>query len=297
MSNDLTPEELAWVTRNPEAVRTAMKAAKSGRETRVLPDDPVDRSVALLTASIAKQLRAIDRKAVEIRERIADYQEMARSVRPETASLGTARLEEHREEYAETLMACERHVAALKGKIERMERDPESCFLPIGAIVRFVGVPSYSDSTSLTDTRKDYPVAGSVGVVSRLNGRNEYFLGVTMRREFSVGWKDTITPTYERMVTYTVDPDMLEVVGYANLPDGSEYHGYGYVETHEREDEDEERQEMVLEADGFFWRFHDFGGEQGMEVLQAYEDIAEMSWLGEPLPRFRQTVDTAPKGP
>lgn len=43
---------------------------------------------------------------------------------------------------------------------------------------------------------------------------------------------------------------------------------------------------MVLEADGYFWRLHDFGGTQSIEVLQAYEDITEMSWLTGPLPQY-----------
>ncbi len=118
-----------------------------------------------------------------------------------------------------------------------------------------------------------------------------------MRREYKVGWgEDIYCPDEDRLATYRVDPEMLDVLGYAKLPDGSEYHGYGFIETHIRKQSrisSGEDKEMILEADGFYWRFHDFGGSQGIECMQAFEDMSEMSWIKGPLPEFDQSTDAS----
>lgn len=293
--NELTQEERDWAMENPDAVREAMKAVRKNRAAEVLPDDPIERATHLLKDEIAKKLRGVQRAADDSRERIERYRSYAASDRPEVAEMGKNWLESSLGEYETTIRNCEEHLAGLRRKLERLADDPESCFLPIGTVVKFIGLPEYRDSTALgDDSRLDYPVVGSVGVVSRLNGRDEHFLGVTMRREFKTGYRSVVSPTSDRTITYRADPEMFEILGYGTLPDGSEYRGYGYIQTHQ---DDEDEAEMVLEADGFFWRFHDFGGNQGMEVLDAYEDIAEMGWLGEPLPIFTQEKKKGPSGP
>jgi hypothetical protein len=93
---------------------------------------------------------------------------------------------------------------------------------------------------------------------------------------------------------------MLEVEEYARLPDGNEFLGYGFHPTHLRTPENNENQgvEMVLEAREHFWRFHDFGGTQSIEALQAYENIDEMSWIEGPLEQYAKRANTmAPTGP
>jgi len=296
-SNELTPEELEWAKRNAGAVRSAM-AASGDRKSDDMPSDPVQKAAALLTRSITKKLGQIERKEGELAARIDRYRKLAACESPDIRANAERWLAEDLPRAEKEATLFEVHRKALEEKLSRLRDDPASCFLPIGTIVRFARSPSHRDSLGLTDHRKDYPVKGSVGVVTRLNYRDECFLGVTMRRDFKDGWGSVFLPDDDRMPTYIVDPEMLEVVGHATLPDGTEYKGYGFVETHEREDGfGGDDAEMILEADGFFWRLHDFGGTQGIECLQAYEDIAEMSWIKGPLPCFEPPSTGCKGGP
>lgn len=187
------------------------------------------------------------------------------------------------------------HGDALRAKVARLRDDPLSMFLPLGTVVRFADDPSYPDSLSVgrRSMGGGYPVAGSVGVVTRLNHDAEFPMAVSLRREFTTRSGDRFAPDYERFATYFVDPAGIEVVGPGLLPDGTPCESYGFVPTHERlDDEDEEGPEMVLLADGHHWRFHDFGGKQAIEALQAFDRMDEMPWVGDPVEAY-----VAPAGP
>ncbi|MBY3433694.1 hypothetical protein HFN89_05975 [Rhizobium laguerreae] len=203
--------------------------------------------------------------------------------------------QEYREIVAEEIADLEakiakmdRHQAALRRKLALLADNPEEAFLPLGTVVRFVGVPEHENSLGLTDDRKSYPVPGSIGVVTRLNRDGEYSIGVSMREPFQIGWGDTLYPSDDRLPTYFAEREMVEVEEYARLPDGSEYLGYGFHPTHIRTPEKNGKQgvEMVLEARGHFWRLHDFGGKQSIEALQAYESMDHMSWIEGPLEQY-----------
>jgi len=179
------------------------------------------------------------------------------------------------------------HIAALRGKIERLETDPASMFLPLGAVVRFTDASTYDNSLSFGhNPGKQYPLAGSIGVVSRLNDKSEFPIAVSLRKPFKTGYGDEFEPDYDRFPTFNVDPDKVEFVEFGMLPGGQPCESYGYVPTHERtgrkiiaSDRDDE---MIVEADGFFWRFCHVG-DTTVEAIQAYDRIEEMSWVGEPL--------------
>ncbi len=291
----LTDEELEWAKQNAAVVRAAMSAVPKKPVSEEYPSDGIEKAVMLLTRSISKKLSKIERKENELIDRVARYRKIATSESPDSRVIGEEWLADYLPEAEKEIRKFAAHRAALEAKLARLRDDPEGCFLPLGTVVRFAHLHPYEDSLELTDRRKDYPVAGSIGVVTRLNYRDECFLGVSMRRKFKNGWNDTFHPDSERTQTFIVDPEMLEVIGYATLPDGSEYRGYDFIETHERENDDDDRDpEMILEADGFFWRLHDFGGTQGIECLQAYDDIAEMSWIRGSIERFRTPVPTTP---
>ena len=80
--------------------------------------------------------------------------------------------------------------------------------------------------------------------------------------------------------------EKVEYVAYGTLPGGRPCESYGYVPTHARTGQvysvRERDDEMIVEADGFFWRFCEVG-ETSVEAIQAYERIEEMTWVGEPL--------------
>lgn len=287
MTAGYSPEELAWLDANRDTVRAMMAASPT--QMAIVRDeiaDPITKAARGLISTMKSNLYQIDAKAAEVAETIVRYQgyidqDMLDSKEP-TASF----VDFVSERGPKQLATLATHKEALIGKIGALENDPESCFLPIGTVVSFVGVPPYADGLALGDDRNSYPVEGSVGVVTRIRQQGEYALGVSMRKPFRDGWNSECDPDYDWMPTYKVDRDMLDVVGYGLLPNGDEYRGYGFLATYARQDvaDDDDRAEMVLEADGHFWRFHDFGGEQSIEALQAFDDLSEMSWLGDRRP-------------
>ncbi|MBY3433208.1 hypothetical protein HFN89_03300 [Rhizobium laguerreae] len=292
-------EELAWLEANRETVR-AMMAASPKRMAAVRDEiaDPVTRAAKGLTSTMKSNLHRIDAKAQEVIQTIEAYRGYIEHDRLAAKEQSASFLDYVATRGPDQLASLAAHKEALVGKIEALRNDPGSCFLPIGTVVSFVGVPTYADGLSLADDRKSYPVEGSVGVVTRIRQEGEYALGVSMRKPFQDGWNMYCEPEYDRMPTYKVDRNMLEVVGYGLLPNGDEYHGFGFQATYARRQPDlidGDTTEMVLEADGHFWRFHDFGGEQSIEALQAFDDLAEMSWLGEPLFEAKRTQPSGPK--
>lgn len=92
-------------------------------------------------------------------------------------------LSKEKTELEEEVAKFELHLNALTRKIEALKANPEASFLPLGTVVRFVGVPDYENSLSLSDDRASYPVAGSIGVVTRLNRKGENTISVSMRNE------------------------------------------------------------------------------------------------------------------
>lgn len=291
----LTAEEQAWANENAEAVRALMKR-KGKQAPATLPDDPLEAA----TLSLSNSMRQLSYQITSDMERKrSSFERHARMVSDAETS-GDAEFAEWLSKEKTLLEGeiakFEQHLVALARKIEALKADPQTSFLPLGTVVRFIGVPDYENSLSLSDDRKSYPVAGSIGVVTRLNRKGEHPISVSMRNEYKTGWGDTVYPDYDRMPTYFVDPGMLAVEEYGRLPDGNEYLGYGFHPTHIRKPErnGEQGVEMVLEAEGHFWRFHDFGGTQSVEALQAFDHMDEMSWIEGPLEQYASQATLKP---
>ncbi|MCS4089788.1 hypothetical protein [Rhizobium sp. BK176] len=296
MTAGYSPEELAWLEANRDTVRAMMSASpKRMALVREEVADPITKAARGLISTMKSNLCQIDAKVVDVTQTIEDYRGYIARAERESKEPTSSFVDFVSERGPKQLATLAAHKQALIGKIAALESDQESCFLPIGTVVSFVGVPAYEDGLALGDDRQSYPVKGSVGVVTRIRQKGEYALGVSMRKPFRDGWNYAYDPDYDRMPTYKVDRDMLDVMSYGLLPNGQEYRGFGFQATHERLDGDDEKVEMVLEADGHFWRFHDFGGEQSIEALQAFDDLSAMSWLGEPLFVARPTPPTTPK--
>lgn len=283
----LTAEEQAWANENAEAVRALMEA-KGKKAPAVLPEDPVEAATLSLLNSMKTLSSKITSEMERKRNSLDRYIRMAKDAEEREDTESAALYSEEKTELEGEIVRFEQHLDALTRKIEALKADPEASFLPLGAVVRFIGVPDYENSLSLSDDRKSYPEAGSIGVVTRLNRKGENAIGVSMRNDYKDGWGSTYYPDYDRMPTYFVDREMLVVEEYGRLPDGADYRGYGFQPTHIREPEKDGTQavEMVLEAGGHFWRFHDFGGTQSIEALQAYDHMDEMSWIEGPLDHF-----------
>jgi len=183
--------------------------------------------------------------------------------------------------------------------VERLETDPASMFLPIGTVVRFTDAPTYANSLGYSDVGKAYPVPGSIGVVTGLEHGAEWPINVSLRRPFKCGYGDQYEPDYDRVPTFRVDPDKVEVVEPGMLPGGRPCESYGYVATHARTEGSfvlDEKDEMIIEADGFFWRFAAFDDGR-LEAMQAYERIEEMTWVAGPLEPEADEPEAPSPGP
>jgi cell division protein FtsB len=287
----LSKAEREWAEANAEAVRALMKGSKPDSEPE-LPADAADRAAHHLIKSMTKKIAKLQPRLVEARERIARYEQIVANPATEddTRKMFQDILDDEGDDRRQEIAKIERHIEALETKIKNLKDDPRACFLPLGTIVRFTGAaPSYEISDTYGDTAKSYPVADSVGMVTSLSMDGEFPIKVSMRHPFKDGWETQVYPDDDRIPTYRVDLEIIEVVGYAQLPDGSEYHGFEYRDTYVRNDKygkKERDSEMILYALDHYWRLHDFGGTQGIEVLQAYDTMEEMPWLDGPLPEF-----------
>lgn len=273
----LTPEEEAWARANAEKIRELMQAQTGVIVKDQKPSSPVESAAKDMITHIRKQLSKIENEIARKKKSLSLYERLEASDDEDTAAYARS----EKSEIEEAIGKFNQHADALNRKLEVLEKRPIDAFLPIGTIVRFEGVPDYANSLSLSDSRKSYPIPGTIGVVTGLAHDSEYALAIGVRKEFKDGWNCTYVPNYDRFPVYKADRSMLTVVGYGKLPDGTDYEGYGFHPTHIRQKDkiNPGRQEMVLECDGHFWRFHDFGGKQSIEAQQAYEDIEEMTWI------------------
>lgn len=279
----LTSDEMAWINANEDLVRELINKSKraAGDSSRIEIADPVKSAAYDLAASLRSIIGQIEDKIADEKKRYENFAKIVTNIEnPHKDTLDS--LSDWRTRMEENVAKYEKHQKALTAKIETIEADPLNVFLPLGTVVRFTDAAVYENSLSLSDsTGKSYPVAESIGVVTRLNHSGEFPISVSLRSKFRDGYESEYAPDYERVPTFFVDRSKVEVIGYSLLPNGEEYKGYGFVATHATEDED--APEMVLSQGGFFWRYHDFGGQQAMELLQAFESMDEMPWVKEPI--------------
>jgi hypothetical protein len=278
----LTAEEIAWATQHAEQIRALIQASAPSAPIATISLDPVRSAAADLIASLRGILGRIEKK---VRDEGEFRRSMERILATNPPAAERAEIEhfiaQDRLNKADKFTELAEHEAAIRAKIARLESNPEAEFLPIGTVVRFLDVPGYADGLSYVDGRKSYPVQGSVGVVSGLKHTGEFPIAVSMLREYKDGWGQIGSGYEDSLPTYRVDRERVEVIGYGLLPNGEESKSYGYVPTHHRKQTSkyDSDTEMILEADGHFWRFHDFGGTQGVEALQAYENLGLFSWV------------------
>jgi hypothetical protein len=254
------------------------------------PDDPILASAWHLIRSLSGKCEEIEGK---LRAEQDDADLLRKTLSRSGEDLDERSLQAHPSfrSHEGRVRLLQAHLEALRTKIDRLQEDPSSMFLSLGTVVRFTAAPTHPLSSTYSEPDLDYPAAGSVGVVTGLKRSGQFPIAVSMRREFRTGYGDRCVPDGDRMPTFIVDPEKVEVVEYGTFPDGNPCLSYGYVATHGIADEwkknrsgpGDRQDEMIIEADGFFWRLHDFGGMQGVEALRACGTLAEMPWVGEPI--------------
>lgn len=260
-----------------------------------IPEGVSDPNLAALRDAASHAIVSVRKKIGDLAaERDKQEDRRKRYARMSTLSAETDEKEsgEYRqdmEEAADLSEKAQRSITALQHKVTALQSKPHEVFLPLGAVVRFAVRPDTKNALS-------YPANGTVGVVTGLGRGNEFPIRVSLRNTFQDGYGTYHDPSYDRMPTFMIDREDLELVGYGAYPDGSPCEDFFLRPTHGRtEDRISNREfETIIEADGYFWRLHDFGGNQGIEALQAYEDVAEMTWVTGPLPEFEKDETPCP---
>ncbi|MFC4236095.1 hypothetical protein ACFOY8_12730 [Thalassospira xianhensis] len=181
-------------------------------------------------------------------------------------------LDETQEEYGRALIAFADREKSVLSKIQRLNEDPLSMFLPLGTIVQFTDVGCFNASLTGRDVGKSYPAPGTVGVVTRLNHNSERSIGISIGRPFDDGAISHYEVKASSFPTYMADPEQLKVIGNGRLPGNRQCAEYGFVPTHMVG----ENLEMIIEADGLLWRIHDFGAAQGVAALSTITNMSEM---------------------
>jgi hypothetical protein len=243
--------------------------------------DPVLVAASQLENKVRDRLREVERKALKAAK---DKQHAEGTLRGDAGEFADI-YERQIAESDEMLRRCGIHRAALKEKLEKIASDPKSLFLPLGTVVKFTGDMGYETSDQFPAMRGAYPIDGTPGVVIRLNSDSEWPIAVAFRRKFKDANGDTWTPSEDRLITHHFDLSSLEVVGPGFLPNGDEMEEFGYVATHRVEEDslNERGTEMIIEADGFFWRFIEYGDPKVLEAGTAHKHLNDFSWVLDPI--------------
>jgi hypothetical protein len=276
----LTTAELSWCRHHPDLVRSLlgphMKERVVAYENRVYAEPGVD-AVEVAAHFLGK---SIEKKMCEKRRELGHVRQDLESGFWDGPSYVS-----HRASLEASARRLSRELEILLEKAGRLLSDPKSQFLPLGTVVRF-------RKTSVDDQdhrKKNYPVEGSIGVVTGLARDGEFPVIVSMRRSFRDGWGESCDfdddpENEDTPVSYHVDPDHLEALGHGTFPDGKECLSYDFIPTHMRADG---KTEMFIQADDFFWRLHDYGQPlQGVEALQAFRSMDDAPWITEPTKNF-----------
>lgn len=244
--------------------------------------DPVLVAASQLENTISEVLREVGHRESTASKNKKNAERLAS--RQENDDLADIYVRQHADA-EETLRVCGIHREALEDKLETLARDPQSMFLPLGTIVRLTGELGYETSDGSHRIRGAYPADDTTGVVIRLNSESEWPIAVAFRKNFVDCHGDEWRPSDHRFHTHHFDISSLEVVGHGLLPNGEAYSGYGYVATHYADSDDSEERdtEMVLEADGFYWRFTEYGNPKVLEATSAYEDIGQLDFMEDPI--------------
>ncbi len=190
--------------------------------------------------------------------------------------------------YEDAVRKGEAKLARATRNLQLLEEDQGSVFLPLGTPVMIREIPPAQNGYPV-------PVPGTIAVVVGYDlgrdGPNTVALPVDGR---DTGGR-ILRFDEESPVRYSMSADELEPIGPALLPGDVVNEAPGYRATHVRFDEDGEeedrRTEMLIQAEGRFWRIAEINGVA--ECLGAYPDEASLSWL-RPIPGEPDLAGDAP---
>jgi hypothetical protein len=233
--------------------------------------DPVTLAAARLLDEVNKAIK----KAESFGKNAKEKNDLAQRILSRASDSERPAEEEYAREaadqYAEHKKIADLHLSVLSKKKELIATNPEQLFLPLGTHVRINGRGLYEN------TAGDRGVAGegTEGVVSRLNSSSEYPIRVAFVGPYRTSSGDAMNASESKPHEFQYDREQIDVVAPGLLPDGSPASSYGFTATHICEDNDTE--EMIIEARGLFWRFQAGWEERGrIELDKAAASLEDL---------------------
>lgn len=276
----LTDEEIEFLKANPVFARHAIAIAVQAAETPVYrgSGEPVDVASFHLSQSISKRLNFL-------KKTINELQTLQERLSPSESKFPPAFIEKAQRRRLERIAVVESHIEVLKNKVDALSTSSEEMFLPLGAIVRF----KHPMSRGLYTGNVDLPMWGTLGVVTDLKRNGEFAVGVAIFDNYTTENGVSCLAGDRSFESFAVDADMLDVVEYAKLPDGSEFKGFGYLPTYaDAQSSDVKDGHMVLAAADRYFSFgiktDEYGREHGVEIVSIDDSLWGCNWLGDPIP-------------
>jgi len=275
----LTDEEIEFLKANPAYARYAISLALKVAETPVYRGngDAIDVASFYLSNSMAKRLGYLKKRLVDLQSSHAESGESVATVPPALRERATKRRQER-------IDVVQSHIAGLERKLANLQSGATEMFLPLGAIVRFKKPCSHA----LSSDNVDMPAEGTIGVVTELKRQGDFAVGVAIFDNYTTENGVSCLAGDRSFESFAVDADMLDVVEYAKLPDGSEFKGFGYLPTYaDAQSSDVKDGHMVLAAAGRYFSFgiktDEYGREHGVEIVSIDDSLWGCTWLGDPI--------------
>jgi hypothetical protein len=283
----LDAAELAWAMNNPEIIREVMsRHVGNVLSTDIEQGSAINWHASKMRAALANRIAEVEANKERVASLQQSYQNAANSQFETVSTAALQWADEDLVDAQEHMDALEEHLQALRAKSELATKSPEICFLPLGTVVTIKRPPAYRDSRSSSDERQCFPANGTVGVVTKICVNGEFFLGVSVTGSYITQKGEEVQINEAKFHTFRCDPDMLTVIGYSTLPDRTLFKGYDFQPTHNTA-RGEMTTVMLLEYDGVYWRYRDFGGAGGTEAIEVFTDISDCVWIGKPLMDLR----------
>jgi hypothetical protein len=273
----LTEAEVKLLQANPDFARHAISLIIHAAQIPVYKGggEPIDVASFHLSASMAKRLGYLKKTLMDLQQPYAGSSETVVPIAfPDRAS----------KRRRSRIDVVQSHIDGLESKLENLKSGAAEMFLPLGAIVRFKQPCCHA----LSSDNVDLPAVGTIGVVTELNRKGDFAVKVAVFENYRTESNMSYLAANRAFESFDVDADMLEVVEYAKLPDGTEFRGYGYLPTYAHaQSSDPKDGHMVLAAADRYFSFgiktDEYGREQGVEIVAIDDSLWGCSWLGEPI--------------
>lgn len=162
-------------------------------------------------------------KRLQEKKWIDDLDSLLKDDDPDTDQAAARDLAEH------IVQRCDEYIDFAEAQIKRLQDDPMSMYLPIGAVIRVKEDVARADN--IFQSYRELPLPGSFGVVTGLSSGSSTLM-VTFPDGVTLFNQDELEAQDGNPVTLALDAEMLEVVNYAHFHDNRQCRSFEFVPTH-----------------------------------------------------------------